>query len=705
MGKTEIFYRHIKWELGTQFNVHILYLMIATYSFQPNSVLSEQNLQQLSNERQHNMNKMVEDYLHKPVLITCPRVSNAKQSSSSDLNVAGAISKQRPISVLNSSDESCTSILLGYVDSRSRTLIDDIGQHQDQRNKMNELLRLLDQLNIQKKLLLEEIEKTQDAVPSTNLAKIYKTVRNIDKEKSEILTQNDGDKENRPGEHQSLGAREQQEQLKEQRLEAKIRELIVDEQKKAQAARQAHKNVEIQTERQASAQYNQTETNDESLDNSGAPVKIIINVTGKGKVETKLVEPRGRPLQQTTIPVSDEPGQVFPKTPVKKTVVNTKPVNTQMNIPKITLNADAEASSTSTVYRSLPTTLNLATNKNQTKPTKVTTATTPALGHYITRLLGMSRASIEQLGVSSCTSLETPSSSIINVSANMSSEDGIIDEERMQKVKRFINESYSFLSDFEESLKQTEVNEDANKTIETVWMKMLKNKDAEMKRMKKESRLLKEQLRKKEETERARETITAPPLIRPILKKPNSPKRVQVFVDEKAAPISSDESLVNRFEGITGDINKKISNLEEMINQVRREKKKLLESTLTSDATTTTNNSERGQNSTEYLEISNKRPDDTSSEVSDLRTQEGTVSEELGQKLVSSRQIGISRDSGICVSRPMTATDIRDRISPVDTSEGNDIIDLTKDIDGTDKPSSPKKDLKTTLKPPPALKR
>lgn len=652
------------------------------------------------------MNKLVEDYLHKPVLITCPRVSNRKQCSSSDLNVAsntGAIPKQRPISVLNSSDESCTSILLGYVDSRSRTLIDDIGQHQDEGNKMNELLRLLDQLNMQKKLLLEEIEKTQDAVPSSNLAKIYKTVRNIDKEKSVILTHNDGDKENRPEYGQTLGAREQEELLKEQRLEAKIRELIVDEQKKAQAAKHASKNAGIQTERQHTRHYIHTEINDESPDSSGAPVKIIINVTEKGKVEKRFVEPRRRPLHQTTIPVSDDPGQVFPKTPVKKTVVSPKPVNTELNIPKITLNADADGSSTSTAYRSLPTTLNLPINNKQTKPTRAATATTPALGQYITRLLGMSRASIEQLGVSSCTSLETPSSSIINVSANISSEDGIIDEERIQKVKRFINESYSFLSDFEESLKHTNVNEDSNKTTETVWMKTLKDKEAEMKRMKKESRHLKELLRKKEEVERAREATTAPLLIRPILKKPNSPKKVQVFVEEKAAPISSDESLVNQFDGMTGDINKKISTLEEMINQVRREKKKLLESTLTSDSTTTATNSERGQNSTEYLEISKKRPDDTSSEVSELRTQEGTVSEELRQKLASSRQIGISRDSGICVSRPMTATDVRDRISPVDTSDGIDIIDLTKD--SNDKLSSPKKDLKPTQKPPPALKR
>lgn len=677
--------------------------MIATYSFQPNSNLSEQKLQQLSNERQHNMNKMVEDYLHKPVLITCPRVSNRKQSSSSDLNVAannGTIPKQRPISVLNSSDESCTSILLGYVDSRSRTLIDDIGQHQAERNKMEELLRLLDQLNMQKKILLEEIKKTQDAVPSSDLAKIYKTVRNIDKEISVILTQNDGDKENRPEDRQSLGAREQQEQLKEQRLEAKIRELIVDEQKKVLSAKQASKNAGIQTERQPTGHYIQTVINDESLDSSGAPVKIIINVTGKSKIEKNLIEPR---RHQTTIPVSDDPGLVFPKTPVKKTVVNPKPVETELNIPKIPVNADADGSSTSTAYRSLPTTLNLAANKKQSKPIRATSATTPALNHYITRLLGMSRASIEQLGVSSCTSLETPSSSIINVSANMSSEDGVIDEERMQKVRRFINESYSFLSDCEESLKQTNANDDANKNVETVWMKTLKNREAEMKCMKKESRQLKELLRRKEEVERAREAKTAPPIIRPILKKPNSPKKVQVFVEEKAAPSSSDESLVNHYDDMTGDINKKISKLEELINQVRREKKKLLESTLTSDATTTTTNSERGQNSTEYLEISNKRPDDTCSEVSDLRTQEGTVSEELGQKLVNSRQIGISRDSGICVSRPMTATDVRDRISPVETSEGNDIIDLTKDAD---KLSSPTKDfLKSTQKPPPALKR
>lgn len=672
-------------------------ILSTAYSFQPNSNLSDQNLQQLSNERQQNMNKMVEDYIHKPVLITCPRVINREQSSLSDLNVAsntGAVPKQRPISVLNSSDESCTSILLGYVDSRSRTLIDDIGQHQHQGNKMNELLHLLDQLNMQKKLLLEEIEKTKDAVPSSNLAKIYKTVRNIDKEKSDILTHNDGDKENKPEDRQTLGAREQQEQLKEQRLEAKIRELIVDEQKKALAAKQVRKNVKIQTERQPTEHYKKNEINDDSLDSTGAPVKIIINVTGNNKLEKMLLEPR----KQTSIPVSDEPGQVFQKTPAKK-AVNPKHVETE---PKITLNVDADGSSTSTAYRSLPTTLNLATDKKQTKSTRAASVTTPALGHYITRLLGMSRASIEQLGVSSCTSLETPSSSIINVSANMSSENGIIDEERVQKVKRFINESYSFLSDVEDSLKQTNVNDDANKTVEAVWMKMLKNKEAEMKRMKKESRHLKEKLRKKEEVERAREAITAPPLIRPILKKPNSPKKVQVFVEEKTTPISSDESLVNHFEDITGDINKKISNLDEMINQVRREKKKILESTLTSNATTTTTNSERGQNSTEYLEISNKRPEDTSSEVSDLRTQEGTLSEELGQKLISSRQIGISRDSGICVSRPMTATDVRDRISPVDTSEGNDIIDLTRDCDGTDKLLSPKK---ATQKPPPALKR
>lgn len=676
--------------------------------FQPNSQFSEDRLRKMAEERQQNMNDKFEEILKQPILITCPRVPKRTDysSSASDLNVAPDTQDERAI---NSSNESCSSILLGYVNNRSNNLRADINNNERNGNNTHELMDLLRRINQQKLLLVQEIEKSKgepNDVSTSNLAHVFKTVRGIEKAKNDILGV-DGNKENQlENERKSIEEREQLLKMKEQKLEQRIQELYEKEQKQKEL--KSKRNIEIQSNGQKDEVV--VETNDDSLGSSQvsyeeAPIKIIINVAGKGKKKAK--SPRRVLLQKnqrhkmSMCSLSDIAGDIFPKTPTKKSIAKEIPSSK----PVISIENTFDGSSTSTSYQNLPTSMQTDLTKvlkkqiikNQTKENiKIKT---PALEHYISRLLGMSRASIEQLGVSSVSSVDTPTSSIINTSANVSECNEavhIIDEKRLNKLKKFIEDNHSFLNELEESLKVTNLSgtEEGNmKTVESVWMKTLQKQESEMKTLKSESKRLKELLKKKEFANRKKQhemqtkqhqieqQIQQPHLqqkqesqqvqqpIKPILKKPQSPKKVQV-VDPSG--IAADQPLLKQYEQITDNCSKRIADLTDMISKVRLEKQKLLEGTLSSMTSNTTN---KDQNSTEYLdfvgvgkqneEALKSNNSSQASGVQTLTSKEGGTTDNSPIKLVNSRPFGISRDSGISVmSRPLTSTDNRGETSP-----------------------------------------
>lgn len=571
-------------------------------------------------ERQRQMNQGFEKILKNPVLITCPRQSSSShptgilRDDQQSLNVANAAAtKSSQIIALNTSSEnSCSSILVGHVEPQRK-------ESAQNEQVLQQLQQLWDEIQEQKNQLFRELNNTNKCHQSTNT--------------------NVADRKN----------------TGQQTTNRDIRNEV----------NRNLKNVEIQTtDHNGAAQLLSIET---TKDGSEAPVKIIINV--KGDKQPPPPQEAVKPSKERR-QISDNIGQKYPKTPAK-----TK--KNRQEVVKIT--TDPDGSSTSTAYHGLPNRIHTEMSAALSQPRK--TIESPALAHYITRLLGMTRSSIEQLGVSSASTVDTASSSIINGSSNVSIAVFEDDEQRLEKLQRFIDDNHNFLSSIDESLKASNNVDNVDK-VETVWMQTLQEKEAEMKRdrLKQQQRKAPETNDKKTAEEQAKVSTAQP--IRPILKKPVA---------------KDDASLLQTFDDVTDNCNRRIANLTEMIQKVRQEKHRLMESAF---STTTNNNTSKGsstssqgkgKNSTEYLDFGEGGGGGGREDLRSTTPEESVATEEMARRLVGSKQIGISRDSGICVSRPITATGLRD--SPIE-APFQPTAEMIKEIEERGR-----------VKPPVALKR
>lgn len=672
------------------------------------------------------MNSAFEKILHKPVLITCPIVKTTSTSNQkekpSDLNVAssGIPSKENPQN-LNSSD-SCCSILLGYVNDQSNVVLNEIKKCNlddtlDNFVKVEKLKDLLRRINHQKSLLLDELEESSHS--STSLDNVLKTVQELEKERHEIYEKNDlKEKRSLENERKVLQTREEELKEREEILERRIKEMKKSDIQKV-------KNVVIETKR-LEAEH---ETSSES--NCG-PVQIIIKVNEKNRKSPRkrasLIDLNYGKKKNYIERLTKSPKKSFPKTPAKINI----PVEREPIVTK-TPESSIATTSTSTNYRSPPnflsTPMSLLFKPSFSQPVPDPVPKTvpptkklePTLSHYINRLLGMSRNSIDKLGVSSSSEIPTPTDSVINVTGNHSSSEAYsVDESRLEKLQKFIDDNYSFLSEMEETIKNQSISgsdDKSMKEVEKIWLNKMEVKENEMREKKsiEKKEVPKKSVKKPVPVTRKDEqplklasaTRPAPPTkpvsaarkvdkplklaptikpapstkkddqpLKPALKKKTAKEHIvipppkivessQTTTTEELEKNQNGEEMITRYNELTENCNQRISDLAELINKVRSEKLRLLENSLSS--------SERGQNSTEYMDLplmlkgANQSPDD-SSRLSDLHT------EEAAKRLSSARQIGISKDSGISVSRPVTSSDYRD--SP-DTIEFTPIL---KDI-------------------------
>lgn len=682
------------------------------------------------------MNSAFEKILHKPVLITCPVIKKTSSISNqiekpSDLNVASSgIKSTDNQHNLNSSD-SCCSILLGYVNDQSNVVSNDIKKCSlddtlENFVKVEKLKDLLRRINHQKSLLLDELGDSSNS--SKSLDNVLKTVQELDKERNQIYDLKE--KRSLEMEKKFLQTREKELKEREENLERKIKEMKFKDIQKV-------KNVVIETKR-LEAEH------DTSSESNCGPVQIIIKVNEKNRKSPRkrssLIDLNYRRKKNYIEKLTKSPKRLFPKTPAK---INT-PVQRETILTK-TPESSIATTSTSTNYRSppnflsTPMTLLFKPSFSQPVPDPIPVKAAPpipevpktvpktlqakklepSLSHYINRLLGMSRNSIDKLGVSSSSEIPTPTDSVINVSENLSSSEPYsVDESRLEKLQKFIDENYSFLSEMEETIKNQSISgsdDKSMKEVEKIWLNKLEIKENEMKEKKSVGKkkipapATKKQLQPKrsdEKTVQAKKELPKKSDERPIPTKKDLPKKLDEIPApaKKELPKKSDEKpfkpalkkiepkkiviqppkivessqtteeseknqdggdMIKRYNELTENCNQRISDLAELINKVRSEKLRLLENSLSS--------SERGQNSTEYMDLplalkgANQSPDD-SSRLSDLHT------EEAAKRLSSARHIGISKDSGISVSRPVTSSDYRD--SP-DTIEFTPIL---KDI-------------------------
>lgn len=704
------------------------------------------------------MNSDFQSILNEPVIITCPKINpkrpsrqskstpnlnfNYSDSSSSGLNVGsdsstGALvsslknSKEpnhRTKSVSDLSAESCSSFLLDYVNTRSEDISRDIGSRkQNKKDGSNEdknslaLNGLLDKVNGLKNLLLEAIQNHQKSSSeelSQNMKFVLREMESLEREQNKLKRDEGKNRENLEEKTaENISIREQMLKIKEKCLEEKVKELYLHEKRLQQQGPSssvgsgARDNVKVIAER---AKMQDSAVN--STTSEDAPLRIVINVNQKNKSRTTKSELKWSDLIQKNAvaegkskelavitKVTDESGMKYPKTPARMT----KQVVTNIE-------QSSSSSTTVTAYLSPPEEIDTlltkalkSTNIREQAPNarQILTTTSgaqanPQLAHYITRLLAMSRTSVNQLEVSSVSKVATPGSSIIETSTNMS---GIrqlttststiaesspetmkrptMDERKMEQLRKFIADNHNLVQELNNTIKSATypeplvdgaegvTNAEDLKRMENIWMELLSKKEH-------------------------LESVPTKPIDssqnkifpKPVLK--NRPDQ-QI----KPTPCHSQKAdLITKYDELTAHCTKRITDLDSMITKVREEKQKLLENTLSSAGSLISGFGQR-ENLTEYLDFpqhgqQQARPsnpnrvnlttimqDGDTSQGSDIKSLQtgspeysssgaaavaGIMANTSGQLGTHSKQIGISKDSGVGVSRPVTSSDFRD---------------------------------------------
>uniref|UniRef100_A0AAG5CRY0 Uncharacterized protein n=1 Tax=Anopheles atroparvus TaxID=41427 RepID=A0AAG5CRY0_ANOAO len=388
----------------------------------------------------------------------------------------------------------------------------------------------------------------------------------------------------------------------------------------------------------------------------------------------------------------------------------------------------------------------------------------PQLVKYIVRLLGMSRQSIDQLGVSS-TTVSTPNASVVNVSSNVGGAtiDGPANDEtdRMNRLRKFIDENYNFLQEIDETLKRSDQstlgsgdssrvdsvrdpNDDVSR-VEDVWMRTLRSREKGMRKKQAQRNppqdhpamgaKTKTKKKRTEDTDVVAAALPPQPVVVPqpaerpapgavsqvsntpgdvgssfgagtsgsnrvvtkeaslksILKSPKrnvSPKVAKIITPQGHVEIINlsdreEQAILGRYSQLTERCSQRITELSQMIAQVREEKRRLIEDSLSSLDQ---------QESTKYMDLpahvtihpaggrelqllpqpppppmeANERPGSVVPVATPSPGAGGVpvilddpASEEI-DNIFSSKQIGLSKDSGIAMSRPLTASDIRE---------------------------------------------
>ncbi|XP_035783447.1 uncharacterized protein LOC118461808 isoform X1 [Anopheles albimanus] len=175
--------------------------------------------------------------------------------------------------------------------------------------------------------------------------------------------------------------------------------------------------------------------------------------------------------------------------------------------------------------------------------------------------------------------------------------------------------------------------------------------------------------------------------LKSILKSPKrdvSPKVAKIITPQGHVEIinlsdQEEQAILERYSQLTERGSQRIAELSQMISQVREEKRRLVEDSLSSF---------EQQESTKYMDLpatirtgsrmaqataqpqapptilsppqqSSTQPPSSAAGAATLVQLDDPVSEEI-DNIISSKQIGLSKDSGIAMSRPLTASDIRE---------------------------------------------
>ncbi|KAH8278512.1 hypothetical protein KR018_004324 [Drosophila ironensis] len=606
--------------------------------------------------KEQKMNEQLEDMLYRPSIITCPEVrTNASQPGTArgkPQDKTGAINlgmpqAQRQLKNVRSTESSC-SLLLDYVDDQSKQLKSDLKAEESNSEKCKRLRNLLERTEKIRRQLLRELEEGEAAASKGEQEQLINSIR---QERADILSQRT----------RTLDERESELQQKEAILEQRLRKFYRET-----------------NEKKAS--------NGQAAGKSGIkPMEIIIKVRSDGSVAQCL--PKTLPNGQLMEPVVMEKEVASGSTP--REVENPSKTDSQKP-PSTSKQRQDSIDSNSTSYRSLPPVSYTSyrpgeTGAAQPQPPPLH----PQIAYYVQQLLGMSRQTIDDLGVSS-SDVATPSNSLVNAPHNVPpcnpADVLLLDERQLQRVESFINENRSLVQDLEETLRlRQQMLDKENRTTVDAWGERLSQNAEECgssvkEQTKKQSKRTPRAERPPEKPKTSqgkpspRETRRTPPASARDAQKRAQPtgssneKRAQPTANStKLSTQSAQSSRVTRPQESAEssaaerrryeNCNQRIAELTNMIIKVREEKQRLVEVTLTSA-------SEGERHSTEYYELPNGQMQQqlppgrhtrsrTVSDRSDTLTP--SVSEAL--PLQKNKPNATSRDSGIADSRPITALD------------------------------------------------
>ncbi|XP_053669730.1 uncharacterized protein LOC128720109 [Anopheles nili] len=834
---------------------------------------SEALIKQKAEIRQRKANEAIETLLQQRALITCPVVPSqtdrrtAPVARPSVVNVAEKPSHMRQSATAecmenrnkDASTDSCTSIVLGTFERPGIPLpTDELGPKDGGgMDKIEQLKKLLHQMQEQRQLLMEEIaretaeessKKQQSDGANGNVATKQEIARlERMKQRQEELIEQQRLLQEREREVEELD-RQLREKLSMLRLKKQAQDTVQMKtaKKDTQKAPKQQQQVQVETRGNKGAidvdviqpSSSTTSESTSGLDSyeavqtrtGDAPVKIIIMVNDKGtpskrKHKKKLLQKKRSPAKVGVEKIEEQlrqpPEMVVNPPPVRKEPIQVRKL--KKGVPsKVMEISPGSTSTTSTVYRTLPpkigslkinnllpqpqpavdiqtrqsvpectvgsgpkhllqktaNKMNIAVGNKRAKGENLN----PHLLKYIVRLLGMSRQSIDQLGVSS-TSVSTPNASVVNVSTNAGTRSDVApneqEAERLDRLQRFIDENYNFLQEIDETLKRSDQStlgssdrsgtsaagssliNDVQLTdgdvsrVQDVWMKTLRRRERIKQKQQQETLHTTEKIvgnsqkkndamqkstkgdvsgvqpltdtRKRKNhstvnedvrltTDQQSSSARQPVIVREgslksILKSPPrdaSSKVAKIITPQGHVEVINlsdreEQKVLEHYSQLKECSNQRITELSEMINQVREETRRLVEDSLSSF---------EQQESTKYMDLPTtisaggqphkhatvaappvveKDPCEgvvaaSSGPPSNVPLGEDLVSEEI-DNIFSSKQIGLSKDSGIAMSRPLTASDIRESPSE-EGSQGREPLPFEPFFKDIPKPAS-----------------
>lgn len=587
-------------------------------------------------------------------------------------------------------DKCDSSMLLDFITTRTSKICDDIDRCRSEnginksQTKIEALHGLLKKVNTLRKILFEEIKQNDNS--NVDPKEIISEISKLEEEQNKIMSGKSPKMQKSKNSYQdrerTLNEREEILKMKECCIDEKARELYLRE-KEIQMKKkvvQSSNDIPKGVNENVKVVKNNAETIIDEI-----PVKIVINVNKGDKTndrsadlvvnDVKWCERLRKTVRATesrqTQPIRTETGKIYPKMPANKT----------KSIPIEQKQSDNSSQSTSlTAYMNPPEILQTQLSR-ALRHAGISSNFKTQLGsnmndnemlHYIIRLLGMSRTSIEQLNLSTVSTVKTPDSSVINISSNqkfiasststplsISSSCSVEQTESIEKNK--LHQLARFLSENRNPTGNAE-RQGPDSIENTIWNNILSQKKAE--------KPTKIQTNNKDKSEVGLTRGTTEP--------------------EK-------HDLMTKYDELAANCTERIRNLDSMISKVREEKQKILENTLSSAESLMSQTQK--ENVTEYMDIPNLKdvgidpkcvrngnlisspPSEKSTNApsSDFSSTSGTAADlsSIGNRInltvTRNKEFGESKDSGVGVSRPVTSSDFRD--SP-DLRKDTKICDL-----------------------------